>query len=159
MPRTDLSLLCRTKPTSGLSISNPKSITDSEGTESSLPPYSPQKTHDTLTEFESDARSEVTTHYGSPPSGECKAIGSYTDLTLRTPTTIASFTPGFLCNDIPEVEKPESTFASLTAFSHPRLRALILPSSHPLPSSPPRPITFPSIDLSACNSHPFKHEP
>ena len=48
-----------------------------------------------------DTHSEVTTHYSSPPFGECKAIGSYTDIALCSLTTLTSFSTS---HEIPEVE-------------------------------------------------------
>ncbi|KAF8153836.1 pheromone A receptor-domain-containing protein [Crassisporium funariophilum] len=143
--------MSRTKPIRDLKISKPKSMSDSGATESTLPAYnssdasySPKKTRSSFNDFESDCHSEVTSHYPSPTYGESKAIGSYADLTLHTPSTISAFTPGTSFYEVPEAvpETPSSSITSSTPL--PRLRTLILSSS---PTSP-RPVTYPSFDAS-----------
>lgn len=96
---------------------------DSEETVSSLPAYSPGRNYENFKDFGSDTHSEVTTHYTSPPYGEGKAIGSYTDLTLQTPTTIGSFIPRSPSDSIPEIKLEPLTPPP----THLRTRALIPP--------------------------------
>jgi pheromone a factor receptor len=141
--------LSKTKFIRGLPISNPKSMLDSDVSASTLPAYSPSKSsfsstrkQASLNDYDSDAHSELT-RYEPSPYGGGKAIGSYTDFSLReTLTTAGPFTPTFR---IPEVlpELPPTPPSPLTPPPmNPRLRALIL-----TPSSPPsRPLTYPSFD-------------
>ncbi|KAF8809920.1 STE3-domain-containing protein [Phlegmacium glaucopus] len=150
-----------TKPTPDLLTSDPKSVRDSEGAESTLPPYSPKKIHESLTDFECDTHSEVTSYHCSSPFESGKAIGSYTDHTLHTPTTVNSFTPDSPCDEVPEDEvEPESTLSPLAPPPpHPRPRVLVPVSSPPPTRNSPRPVTFSSFDFSHCDIHLFKPEP
>ena len=133
------SLLYRSKATHELPISNPKSLSYSETTESALPPYPSQKNHDSLSDY--DTHSEVTTHYSSPPFGECKAIGSYTDITLCSPTTITSFSTR--SHEIPDAEPTHSWLHRLFPFT-----TASVDTSPPTRNSP-RHLS------SDCNIHPF----
>lgn len=159
----------------GLPISNPiqsKYMLDS-GSSASIPPayrlsgssFSSKAKPPSLSEHISDTQSELT-RYESSPYSEGKAIGSYADLSLRTPTTAGPLTPYF---ELPVPEPlPESPIA-LSELPHTfpvpitpppanprRLRELIL-----VPSSPPlsRPLTYPSFEAASPRTvqplHPF----
>lgn len=131
-------------------------MSDSGVTASSLPAYSPKKIYESFKDFESDTQFEVTTVCPSLPYGDSRAIGSYTDLTLQTPITGGSFNAGSLPSSVPE-NGPEPRFLPVNPPTHPRMRALLLPSL--LTSSHSRPVTFPSFDASHRDIHSFKPEP
>ncbi|KDR78094.1 hypothetical protein GALMADRAFT_118997 [Galerina marginata CBS 339.88] len=140
----------RSKSSHGIHIS--KTIITSNTSDSTLPPYSSSgssfttiKKSPDLTDYDDSETHSEPTHYGASLYGEAKAVGSYSDLSLRTPSTAGPFTPGFfqLPDAVPEMPlRPPSPLTPPP--QNPRLRAFILTSS----SSPPlRPLTYPSFDM------------